>query len=593
VPTPAPDDDSKAGWAFYEDPIVLSVVAAVVVLVCFVCLWRRRRAAKAEDPPQREMVHPQSRADPSEVVLEEEEEEEAGQQRRFVDDSEFADWDYSSGGEPPSQAHHHGSTLESYAQRRSGRLVTLDSTNRVAHVRWLENDPFAHALVRRLCAVREDDGAPPASGLKEGEDLSLVPAVEGFEVSVSDDEQSSAITRADVWPFEQRRQAVTTLLGKLRVPHAAGRVELKVRREDCYAGAFKAYKKLSSRAWRMAWFVKFHQESGLDAGGLSREFWRLTLRGAFAEEKALFARAADGSYDVVDAAPDEIRDRLAEYRFVGRALAKLLFDTHSGCLEAPLNVKILKLLVGEPVVFDDLQLIDEELWGSLTKLEALANQDHRLDDLCLTFAVDRISRLSGKLENVDLEPNGSETVVDARNLDRFLEARMREAVFEKHRAQLLALVAGFHDICPPATLLLLTARELELALCGESHLDLHDWKANTDYRGAFETLQADHPVCRAFWATVDAWDDEKRTRLLQWSVGTARLPLGGFAHLQQRDGVARKFTLTSVPAATAIYPRSHTCFNRIDLPLYANPDRDVPPALDFVVTHATAEFTLD
>ena len=35
-----------------------------------------------------------------------------------------------------------------------------------------------------------------------------------------------------------------------------------------------------------------------------------------------------------------------------------------------------------------------------------------------------------------------------------------------------------------------------------------------------------------------------------------------------RDGVLRKFTLTSLELTQAVYPRAHTCFNRIDVPLY-------------------------
>ena len=52
--------------------------------------------------------------------------------------------------------------------------------------------------------------------------------------------------------------------------------------------------------------------------------------------------------------------KLLEYRFVGRCLAKCLFDDHT-CLEAAPNVKLLKFVVGEPFTFDDLQLVDEEL----------------------------------------------------------------------------------------------------------------------------------------------------------------------------------------------------------------------------------------
>ena len=75
-------------------------------------------------------------------------------------------------------------------------------------------------------------------------------------------------------------------LEKLRVPYATGRVELKVKRSDCYGGARKAFAKLAPKAWRMSWFLKFDGESGLDAGGLSRDFWRLCLAKAFDEPMA-------------------------------------------------------------------------------------------------------------------------------------------------------------------------------------------------------------------------------------------------------------------------------------------------------------------
>ncbi|KAJ8604498.1 hypothetical protein CTAYLR_000889 [Chrysophaeum taylorii] len=517
----------------------------------------------------------------------------------LVDDEEFADWDYadeegdSGAGEEEEKKTH---CVESYVQRRRGRVVRIAPSG-TAKVSWVEGDAYAHALVRRLArpARGVDDSSPPRGGLYPGETLELVPAVEGYDVDAEDADLRSAVERADVWPFRRRHEAVEAALLKLRIPHAFGRVELKIRRSDCYAGAFKAYKKLSARAWRMGWFVKFHGEEGLDAGGLSREFWRLVMGRAFSDDFGLFRRSdsGDGTYDVVDAHDDEIVPRLPEYRFVGRCLAKMLFDRHGGCLEAALNVKILKLLVGEPIVFDDLQLVDEALWLSLTKLEALATQGDNIHDLAIPFSVDRVSRHSGRLRQVDLCERGSEIVVTVDNLDQFLEMRMREAVFNAHNPQLLAILAGFHDVVPPSSMLLLTARELELSLCGTPVLDLDDWRQNTNYHGAFEESRETHPVVAAFWHTLAAWDDEKRTRLLQWSCGMGRLPVGGFSNLQQRDGVQRNFTLTSVDRHSALYPRSHTCFNRIDLPLYAHPDSELPPALDFVVTHATADFTLD
>ena len=91
-------------------------------------------------------------------------------------------------------------------------------------------------------------------------------------------------------------------------------------------------------------------------------------------------------------------------------------------------------------------------------------------------------------------------------------------------------------------------------------------------------------------------DNEKRTRLLQFVTGTCRLPVGGFSELIGKDNsllsllkllpcwLASKLTPShlSLPAGSngpqkfciekvgkdTWLPRSHTCFNRLDLPPY-------------------------
>ncbi|NXR07482.1 WWP1 ligase, partial [Semnornis frantzii] len=65
---------------------------------------------------------------------------------------------------------------------------------------------------------------------------------------------------------------------------------------------------------------------------------------------------------------------------------------------------------------------------------------------------------------------------------------------------------------------------------------------------------------------VKETDNEVRMRLLQFVTGTCRLPLGGFAELMGNNG-PQKFCIEKVGKETWL-PRSHTCFNRLDLPPY-------------------------
>uniref|UniRef100_A0A3B5MTU1 HECT-type E3 ubiquitin transferase n=1 Tax=Xiphophorus couchianus TaxID=32473 RepID=A0A3B5MTU1_9TELE len=65
---------------------------------------------------------------------------------------------------------------------------------------------------------------------------------------------------------------------------------------------------------------------------------------------------------------------------------------------------------------------------------------------------------------------------------------------------------------------------------------------------------------------VKEMDSEKRIRLLQFVTGTCRLPVGGFTELIGSNG-PQKFCIDRVGKETWL-PRSHTCFNRLDLPPY-------------------------
>ena len=56
--------------------------------------------------------------------------------------------------------------------------------------------------------------------------------------------------------------------------------------------------------------------------------------------------------------------------------------------------------------------------------------------------------------------------------------------------------------------------------------------------------------------------------LILFVTGTPRLPVEGFASLKTTRGESARFTIEPVPYTKGTLPRAHTCFNRLDLPLY-------------------------
>jgi hypothetical protein len=108
--------------------------------------------------------------------------------------------------------------------------------------------------------------------------------------------------------------------------------------------------------------------------------------------------------------------------------------------------------------------------------------------------------------------------------------------------------------------------EFDVVLCGSPSIDIADWKAHTEYQGG---LSAGKGAGLYFWRVVEKdFDDEQRTRLLQFVTGTSRLPAGGFKDLQGMDGKNKRFKLLGISGGDGEPPRSHTCFNRLDLPHY-------------------------
>ena len=129
-------------------------------------------------------------------------------------------------------------------------------------------------------------------------------------------------------------------------------------------------------------------------------------------------------------------------------------------------------------------------------------------------------------------------------------------------------------------------------MAGVEALDVGEWRAATQLRGEFKDTPK-HAVVEWYWSYVSSLGAAKKAELLKWATGSARCPLGGFAKLHGRDGVLRPFTLTSVELAQCAYPRAHTCFNRIDLPLFAN-QRDLADAFAVALDPRHAEaFSMD
>lgn len=270
-------------------------------------------------------------------------------------------------------------------------------------------------------------------------------------------------------------------------------------------------------------------------------------------------------------------------------MGKALFD--SQLVAGHMVPFIYKHMLGWPITFKDIKAYDEEYYESLVQVKKMAiNGDDIEMILCLDFTT--TVDVMGAKEDVDLIPGGVDIPVTNDNYLEYLEACLKYRMLERVKPQLNELLLGFFDVIPEPLLTVFDFQELELLMCGLPKIDILDWQTHTEYSGDYEHVGADYPVCRWFWDVVEEFDQEMKARLLQFVTGTSGVPSRGFGVLQGNDGNIRKFTIHGVPLHTCLYPRAHTCFNRIDLPTYESKE-ELREKLKLAVTMVATGFDIE
>ncbi|KAJ0404709.1 hypothetical protein P43SY_006279 [Pythium insidiosum] len=310
--------------------------------------------------------------------------------------------------------------------------------------------------------------------------------------------------------------------------------------------------------------VVFKGESGIDAGGLHREWIMLLNEMLTKPEVGLFKctnRSDQTFYINANSAVDNGEDHLVFFFGAGRMVGRALLD--GAVLGFHLSVPLLKMILGMPVTFDDLEYYDADLYRNLKWL--LENEG--VESLGLDFSVceqrgfrsvvgdevchDRDS--SADVVVVDLIPNGRDVTVTDENKALYVDRRFKYVIFESVWEQLNVFLRGIYDVIPARLLLGFDYEELDYLLCGTGEIDVNDWEQNTRISLSLE----DNPrVLEWFWQLVREMDGESRRRLLHFSTGSSRVPIVGFKGLTSYDGRLCPFTLKGIPFVTDQYIRT-------------------------------------
>jgi len=243
------------------------------------------------------------------------------------------------------------------------------------------------------------------------------------------------------------------------------------------------------------------------------------------------------------------------YGFTGKLLAKALYENVP--VNIPLCTPLYRQLAGSRVKLIDLRDMDKDLYESLLFIKSNPVADVILNAFTVTNCVGEV---------VELKPGGGLETVSEENKLEYVSLRKKWRVEGEAKAQIAAFLEGFHTVIPEDSLCFFEPGELELLMCGLPVIDVKEWEEYTDYRGEFT---GEHQVIQWFWGVVGSMNQQELSQLLAFSMGTSRLPVEGFRTLKTLRGESARFTLQSVIyEESAPFPKAHTCFNRVDLPLY-------------------------
>jgi len=301
--------------------------------------------------------------------------------------------------------------------------------------------------------------------------------------------------------------------------------------------------------------VNFDGEDGLDYGGVGREWFFLLSHEVFNPSYGLFEYSAHDNYTLqINPASGINPDHLSYFKFIGRILGLAIF--HRRFLDAYFVPSFYKMILGKAMTLADLEAIDADLHRSLNWM--LENDITDVLDETFSMTEERF----GEHVTIELKAGGENVPVTEENKKEYVEAVVQYRISRRVKGQFDAFMEGLLELVPSELIGVFDERELELLIGGMSEIDMDDWTKFTDYRGYEKTDQ----VIEWFWQCIRSWPAERKSRLLQFTTGTSRVPVNGFKDLQGSDG-PRRFTIERSGDPQGL-PRSHTCFNRLDLPPY-------------------------
>ena len=366
-------------------------------------------------------------------------------------------------------------------------------------------------------------------------------------------------------PFSERVRAFRNLVSIDRDEHqptgAPPTHRVRIRRTHAFNDGFAQIFKLGGAALKSRLYIVFvnksgNEESGIDAGGLFKEFWTTLSATAFSPKYGLFKVTPDELlYPNYASRTIHGPCHLDLFEFMGRVVAKALYE--NVLLQPKFAYFFLSKFLGKPNYIGDLPSLDFDLYKNLNFLKEYEGD---VADLCLSFAVTNDDY--GSQTEIELIPGGGAVEVENHNKLRYVHLMADYHLNKRAYQQTSAFMKGFFQIIPKNWIEMFSQPELQVLISGSlSSFSVKEMRDCTKYRAGYTSSDV---RIQWFWKCVFQMSKKDRGRLLKFVTSCSRPPLLGFSELHPPFQIQR----IPIRGNEDRLPTASTCFNTLKLPAY-------------------------
>lgn len=207
-----------------------------------------------------------------------------------------------------------------------------------------------------------------------------------------------------VLDFDNKRNWFNQQLRKRSrdVPH--GTLQLNLRRPHVFEDSFQNLQRKTGDQIKYGKLsVRFYNEEGVDAGGVTREWFQILARQMFNPDYALFQPcAADKLTFQPNRASMVNPEHLSFFKFVGRVIGKAIYDGR--LMDAHFARSMYRQILGKPVDYRDVEWVDPDYYKSLCWI---LENDPTMLEMTFTVEADEVSLLWRFSRDNILISNGS------------------------------------------------------------------------------------------------------------------------------------------------------------------------------------------